>query len=436
MSTLTLALLGLPIAHAATPPLRLTTDTGGWNQGVAIAPGGEIVVVAGERIAVLAPDDGRRLGDAVACDVPDEDGFVFIDPSTLLVICDSEARTYKWPGLVPTTIATFPRQVERAAVNGGRFAVAEDDFWIREGSPPELQVYDARSGARLDTIVVAAETQSVAISPDGARIAWSVESRGTWIRTIGGKDDAQVPHRSLSASCLSFSPDGRALFARFRSFEASLLDLTTGATLGTWRVGSWLNRVVWTPGGPVGSGADGATWFRLGAPSESDGSDESMEGIAASADGGSICAGDRSGIIRCWSDKPVAPYTPPASPAPISAPSSAASPAAVPTPPTAAAPAPLEGTPTSIQGAVVVLRLDAPAPARVGATGRLAAQLPAAIGQLRITGWLDVADVRVDRVDGDRWTLTVLNRVGEIRINDKPVDTLAGAQRLQLRLNP
>jgi hypothetical protein len=430
MSTLTLALLGLPLAHAATPPLRLTTDTGGWNQGVAIAPGGEIVVVAGERIAVLAPDDGRVLGDAVACDVPDEDGVVFLDASTLLVICDSEARTYTWPGLVSTTITTFPRQVERAAVNGGRFAVAEDDFWIREGAPPELQVYDARSGARLDTIVIAAETESVAISPDGARIAWSVASRGTWIRTIGGHDDAQIPNRSLSASCLSFSPDSRALFARFRSFETSLLDLTTGATLGTWRVGSWLNRVVWTPAGPVGSGSDGATWFRLGAPSESDGSDEAMEGIAASPDGGTICAGDRSGIIRCWSDKPAAPYTAPA------APTVAAAPAAVPTPAAAAAPAPLEGTPASIQGAVAVLRLDTPAPARVGATGRLAAQLPAAIGQLRITGWLDVADVRVDRVDGDRWTLTVLNRVGEIRINDKPVDTLAGAQRLQLRLNP
>ncbi len=148
------------------------------------------------------------------------------------------------------------------------------------GQQVELHVWDAASGALLDTLERAGPAHHVVWSPDGARIAYAGHSGE---RPYGALYIWDTNRRERSASLaesswgldVSWSPDGRFLAATVDSV-VSILDAADGRKLASLTtredfVGGFLGHVAWaqdwSPDGSqiaasgIGNGEDVAAWI-------------------------------------------------------------------------------------------------------------------------------------------------------------------------------
>ena len=161
--------------------------------------------------------------------------------------------------------------------SAGTVAWSPDDSRIVAGGgmEVELQVWDAASGALLNSLGRTGPVGHVAWSPDGSRIAYTGHKGDrpygalyVWDRTSQGRPDSLA--ESSWGLDASWSPDGRFLVSTVDSV-VWILDPADGrvlASLTTERdfVGGFLGHVAWSPGGNqiaaagIGDGVGTSAW--------------------------------------------------------------------------------------------------------------------------------------------------------------------------------
>ena len=161
--------------------------------------------------------------------------------------------------------------------SAGTVAWSPDDSRIVAGGgmEVELQVWDAASGALLNSLDRTGPVGHVAWSPDGSRIAYTGHKGDrpygalyVWDRTSQGRPDSLA--ESSWGLDASWSPDGRFLVSTVDSV-VWILDPADGrvlASLTTERdfVGGFLGHVAWSPGGNqiaaagIGDGVGTSAW--------------------------------------------------------------------------------------------------------------------------------------------------------------------------------
>ena len=392
----------------------------GWNHAVALLGSGDVVEVAARTLAVRARHSGVVLEQRDTCHALRSEALDFVSPTTAVVVCDQEIRTVDFPGLAQITVASLPWQVESTALGGGRLAVASDRG--------ELRYYDVPSFALSGEIVLGKKVASLALSPDGRWLAVGYDDGTITLRDTGDGGEERALHQAgeSSVDALAFSPDGGELFGDTKSFEAGAIDVATGRVLRGYPISSWLEAARYL--GPDLVAATGAHGLSLLAR---DGSatllDSTLgEGLGVSADGTLVCAGDRHDRIACFGSVRPAPSD--YRPAPPAAPGDTGRPVAV----VGTGAVEVAGRIEARVGATLVCSLDEPV--QVGAHGTMSKRFSHQIGPLSMTGWLEIAEVTVTKVEGRRVSFRLDAEKGEITLNGRRLNHYAGGAEIKVAL--
>jgi hypothetical protein len=403
-----------------------TIQIGSWNETITFAPTGEVLLAWRDELIVLSPEDGRELRRVESCSPVDTDSLVFTAPDRLILICNREARELTWPELTPRRILSFRSYIDAVSIAAGRFATMDEDpLLMNKGDPSVLTVYDAATGVVVDTVTVFGNVRSVVLSPDGRALLYAHEDHGVYRRDLAEHVSTRLPHPTTHGRALALSEAG--LFGSFASGEAGLMDPDTGAVTTPWEAGAWMSAARWVGiHGVLATGASGLGWYEPGHPAVPAPVPDLKGGVAVSADGALVCAGGRDAQLACFGHGPIRPLAVP-QPAPPATPY---------TPPPAAAfepTAPMEGHLRSRAGDVLVLTMNDGGEATPGSIASLAVKLPDAFGP-GVHAWLDLAKVRVDRVDGLIWTVTLLERKMDFKVDGERVDPLRSAVGVKLTI--
>lgn len=414
-----------------------TAEARDWNAGLLLTDDADLLSFAGGSIRVHARDDGRVLHVASGCAPVSEDAVAWASAGRFLVACGEELRAFSWPKLGSERVVAFPQRVDQAAIAGGVVAVAEDGFFAADRKG-KLRVLSAADGREIDAVVPPAEIQAIAVSPDGARVVFATDDE-VLVRDVKARTTSTMRKARL-AKGFAFAPDGRTLFGRFDSFTAAVVDPATGQSRGaTWKVGSWITAARWIdPSTVVATGSDGLALFPSKGEVVPSPIDDLGEGLATSADGGTVCAGGRGGRIACFGRSRPGP-SPIASafPAPGEArPGGAAGPPGTAGAPASAADPAIDGKLVSRQGKRLVVQIDPAATVVVGSTGEVSKRFEQNLGFV-ISGWITIAEVKVTAVDRGKLTLAIVAEKSAMTMNGRPVNHFApGDVRLSLSPPP
>jgi hypothetical protein len=418
-----------PVATAPAPPpspgagpheaptasayeLAWTADSDGWNQAIAVSAAGWVVSVGGGMVSVHASDDGRVLESARICHGV-QDGFALVDQREGILVCSEEIVEVSFPGLSSKRAVALNFRAKVAGFGGDHVAVAD-----REG---RVEVYRMTDHVRVDAFEIGASVEGLAVSPDASVVA------------VGGDDDQLYVRRGkktekLSASdgsrptALSFSPDGKRIFAHNASFEARIHDVSDGAVIGGHSTGSWLRASTWIDDRLIAAtGSDGFVIYQVGnqkpRPLLYGPQHPTAEGIGASPDGTIGCAGDRDGRIACHSARPMpnSSYRPAASAKDGPGHSGGA--------PTAATPsAESKGHIVAHKGDRLTLSHEGGSLPADGSTGTLSRRFQRQLGKMRVSGWMSIAEVEVISAKGNNILLRILRENADVRLKGQKQD--------------
>lgn len=404
-----------------------TAETKDWNGALLLTDDRDLLAFASRTARVHARDDGRVLHTATTCGPVSKDAVAWVDPSRFLVVCGDELRAYSYPKLGSERVVAFAQRVDQGAFGGAVVAVAEDGFHAkdRKGLVRVLAVDDGRT---LDELAPPAEVQALAVSPDGAQVVIATDDE-VLVRDVRARTTRSLRKARL-AKGFAFSPDGRALFGRFDSFTARVVDVATGAPRGaSWEVGSWLTAARWLDDATVAAtGSDGLALFRPGGKVASSPVDDLGEGLAVARDGATVCAGGRGGRIACFARARPGP-----SPAASLFPAGGASPSDGAAPP-AATSADVEGRLVSRAGARILVDVDPAVTIEPGSTGALSRRFEQNIGFV-ISGWITIAEVKVTSAVPGRVTLQIVSEKSAMTMNGRPVNHFTPGE-VRLGLSP
>ena len=112
---------------------------------------------------------------------------------------------------------------------------AKDEFLAASGgagydtSAGQVQVWDFAKGQEIASYATPHGDLSVALSPDGRRVAWTSWSGDIWLREVGG---AELLHEKLEGPLrVAFSPDGKRLVGASERSQLRTWDGTSGKQL-------------------------------------------------------------------------------------------------------------------------------------------------------------------------------------------------------------
>jgi len=404
-----------------------TSETKDWNGGLLITEDGDVLSFSSSGVRVHAREDGRVLHRANACSPVSEDGVAFVAADRFVIVCDDEVRSFSWPKLGSKSLVTFKERVDRGAVGGGLVAVAEDGFFVKDRKG-RVVVHDAADGRVVDQFIPPAEVETLALSVDGGKLLVGTR-QGTQIRDLGAKRDAiwSDKHRASGAA---FAPSGKTVFGDFASFEASNVDLVTQKPSKTWKVGSWLTASRWIDGMTIAAtGSDGLSIFSATADTIASPISDLGEGIALSKDGGTLCAGARSGRIACFARSKPAPSTL-ASAFAGGSPQGAAA-GGVPSRP--ASPE-LSGKILGRKGKTLEVSIDGLTSVELGATGTVSRPFQTNVG-FAISGWIVIAKVKVVAATKGKLTLEIVEEKSAMSVNGRQVNHFTPGE-VKLALSP
>jgi hypothetical protein len=274
------------------------------------------------------------------------------------------------------------------------------------------------------------EVESLAMSRDGAKLVIGYKTGTIEVRGVGSKaapltiKKAVGDHRIVG---LAVSPDGSEFFANDSTFRAGTYPMRGGASLRQYAVGSWITTAIYLSATTIATaGSDGLLLMRAGLdkpePFQTTGFGSTAEGIAASPDGAMLCSGDRDNHIYCFAKGVIA----------SSSYKTSTRTAAVST----SAPPPTkqerQGTIASRTGQIITLRIAGTSAVALGAKGSLYRRFGQSIGSITMTGWLEVAEVIVRRLDAHSIDVEVIKEKSDIRVNGKRVDHFAPGETIKL----
>jgi hypothetical protein len=375
---------------------------------------------------VLARPDGSQRDSVRVCDgiALRHTSLFFRDDKSAIVVCRD--------AIVEVDMATMQKKVgvklpwtslsddaESCSHTAGRIAVGN-----RTGQVVEYDVASYKQLARHD-FGADHRVDALAYSPDGQRLAVSLaphEIRNDGqILILEGSTRRRVPNFTDDSGALAFSPEGRELFARTRSFTAARGALADGTLSGSVKISSWLSAAMYLDDSLIA--ATGAHGLGLLHPAHTEMIElhgRAGEGLAASADRQLLCAGTRDGTIHCWARG--------GERATVAAQPTPAKPSAAPTTPTTAA---IEGSIVSRAGTTLTLALDG-STLKVGDGLRLDKRVESKLGGMSITAWLTIADVRVQTADAKRVTVAIEAEKSSVTLNGQPLDHFTAGSTVKL----
>jgi hypothetical protein len=397
------------------------TYTQAWSlpakdvKNTVIAPWGDLIYTSGNTVVLAARNTGQMLLNTTACSKPV--GLGFAGDKRLIVTCSTEAYEVVYPAGSARKIIDYDDDVTAGLVQNNRIAVG-----TRSG---KVMVYEATTGKLLNSYNIGNEVGSIAISPDGKRLA-AVGEEGGFLFTEGqpvqylGFDDLVV-----------FSPDGGYIFAKSGSFAALRWKLETTEVV-FYKTGSWLNGAVFLGGSAViaGGGSDGLVIYEgvTKAPVQVLDKDSRWEHLSATQDGSFFCGANWS-VVACYSSAPVAasqftsiggviPDPNAETPAPTSTPNAGAE---------------IFGTSASRNGTTATIKIEGTQTFTVGSKFEASVYFENKIGNVSLSGWLVIGTVQVKPYANGVLTVTILTEESTVTVNDQPVNHWAAGKRIKLK---
>lgn len=394
-----------------------TAETKDWNGALLLTQDGDVLSFSVSGIRVHAREDGRVLHQANACTPVTEDGAAFVGDDRIVVVCDEEIRSFSWPKLGSKKLVSLSERVDEAAIAGGVVAVAENGFFAKD-KKGKVHVYDARDGRVLDEFVPPAEVEMLALASDGSKLMVGTREAGVLVRDLRAKTNTTWSDRR-NGSGASFSPDGKSLFGDFASFEASAVEIASGKVLRKWPAGSWLTASRWIDATTIAAtGSEGLALYGAADPPTKSPIDDLGEGIALSRDGGTLCAGGRSGRIACFARTKPAPTTLAGAFSGPGTPRTNGSPGSDPAQPSSPE---LDAKLIGRKGKILELSVDPAAVIEVGSTGPLSKPFESNLGFV-IKGWIVIAQVKVVKADKGKLTLEIVEEKSAMTVNGRTVN--------------
>ncbi len=260
-----------------------------WNHAVAFAPTGELLTAEGTALTVRAARDGSVVRSAPLCAPVGPDALRFAGPHTLVVACSDAWVVFSWPDLAK--LRTVRTAIGNAAIGPDRLASLAGRRRVRIWKTSDLSI--------VDWFDVPGEVSSLAFSPDGGRLAISTD-QALLLRDVGAQTNRVLSPGDSRAHSLAFSPDGHRLFAG-TSGAASEIDVATAGVLRRAPLEGWVTAARYLSDGViVATGARGLHLVQgQAAPLKID--DRLSEGLDVSPDASAFCAGDREGLVKCFS---------------------------------------------------------------------------------------------------------------------------------------
>lgn len=415
-------LLSLPLLGQAAPSFvkAWVEDTREWNRGVAVTPSGDVVSLSSERLRIHARDTGkvvevRPAGRALP-------SALCISGTDLLLVCEDGVKAISLPGGGEKTLVAFDSRAAAGAVAPGWAAAADRDGTVR--------VYSLADGGLAAKVQGEGPVEGVAVSPQG-RCAWSREDGAVVLLDARDqKPRALWPGDGSGTKGIAFSPDGRRPCAAAGTFRALMWDCETGRVLAEYRTGSWVTAARFLPHGAIAAaGSDGLVLYeKSGEPARklaysSAPFAPSCEGLDVSPDGGTLVAGDRDGLVACFTSSPVRPSDYPPAPKPSGG--ATAQGAAV----------EVTGTLEGRKGSVVKVRLDTGVALAAGSRGTLSKHFTKEFAGFKTTGWLEIASVEVTRASGSLADLRILEKRSVVTRNGEEVDHFTPGAKVKLAVS-
>ena len=151
-----------------------------------------------------------------------------------------------------------------------------------------------------------------------------------------------------------------------------------------------------------------------------------LKGVASSsmslvtADAHGICGASTFGNIACWADGevPKSTYVPDSPTAAAGMATSGSTAAGT----QGASTQEHRGTLSSAQGSTLVLTTSGGSPPVVGSTGTLAKQVNQKLGSMTLQAWVNIAEVKVTSVSGDKVTCSVTKELTDVTVNGDKLD--------------
>ena len=286
--------------------LAWSADTRSWNRIVAFSPSGDVISVGSGRLHVHARDTGRVLESAEVCYVKSRRGLAFVTQDRALLACNEGVQEVTFPGLhtrMITQLAGLPT-ASAASPHGVAFA-------MRGGA---VQILDPDGSTKRDHFAVGGEVEELAFSPNGQRLAVGLRDGRVILRDIEGQTIRELNRGKRRATGLAFSRDGSLLFVNNERFGVRVVQASDGASVREHQAGPWVSAASGLRRGWfAAAGSEGLVIYpndsqeRTKLKMGKQGPSSSCEGLAVSADGTLLCAGDRQGRVVCYTTGQVAP---------------------------------------------------------------------------------------------------------------------------------
>jgi WD40 repeat protein len=282
--------------------LWTVTDAGGWNRQIAFTPNGEVLAVSAFTIQVLDAKTGRAVNKVPACPSPWGGGFGWLDATRAALVCDGVVREYQASSLLFKESAKRSGMTCAGAAVHPRLVVASDVEAVLSKAA-RVRLYDPRTWTQLNEIKIAVdEIEGVAIAPDGVHFALAYPSVIELREAPSGRVTATLQGSGGRVTALSYSQDGKLLFAHDMSPAASVIDVATQRRVRSYAIGGWVTQSQWLADGSIVATGSGGLWilYPNGTSALAATSERGFYGLAASSDGTLVCAGDVDGKIRMY----------------------------------------------------------------------------------------------------------------------------------------
>jgi hypothetical protein len=271
-----------------------------FNQAVAIAPGGQIAVLATRSLTLHDAKTGGMVARKEVCTTFDG-AFSFVDDKTGALVCEDSVRLFSLPDLTYRTMHALPDKAHVAAFAPGFMAVAAGRVRVLDTTSfAEKHVFEADG----DVTTLALTAKWIAIGLERGEVLLYPLEGGAASQRIAVKQGFEI-------EALALSPDGTRVFA------------SAGPVAGLWRTADGtLERRFEAVGAVRGARWLGAGELAVVGPDgllllhASDGSVASVDGSGAlgapfaltvNADHRVLCAAERAGKLACFTRGRAAP---------------------------------------------------------------------------------------------------------------------------------
>lgn len=396
-------------------PIWKAQDPGRWNHAVAFGPSGDVVSLSSHDLTVFARHSGAQLDHARVCgDIALRGNSLFFHNGKAIVVCSDAIQEVVLPGFARTERLKLPwteMSNEASACGAGpkRLAVGN-----RQGEVIEIDLQTFKTVAQ-HKVPGGSEVTGLAYDPSGTKLAVAIDEQPGKVVLLKGKAFFSVPNVARDGRALAFSPSGELFFARTRSFQAGIVNLSTGLLLREHRISSWLTTARFVEERLVAAtGAHGTALFEPEAEKALSLSEQTGEGLGVSPDGKMLCSGDRGGEVSCWSKGPIEPSTYQAV--------TKITPGAGSEGTVATQKSSYVGKVIARKGKNVSLKLEGSNLPSVGSEGSLLKFFQKKLGPFSTRGWLNVAGVKVKSAKGSKVRVRILEERSKIVVNGKRVN--------------